>query len=817
MLWPVAKALLGHYRRHPFQILLVWLGLTLGISLFVGVLAVNYHAKQSYAHGEKLFSNPLPYRIQPKMAGNKIPQGFYVQLRRHGFHQCAPFDTHRVVTKDGMQLNIVGFDPIAMMSFQSEKNLKTSDMLELMRPPYPIVISAQLAQYLNIEDNDYLLLKSGKKIGPLSVDTKNRISGSRLVADMSLIRTLNRSSGFDMIACSAMSPDKLEQLREYLPNGISLHRNTRVELGSLTKAFHMNLTAMGMLSFLVGLFIFYQAMSLSFVQRQPLVGVLRLMGVSGWQLTKALLLEIMAWILIGWLSGTVLGLALANSLMPSVSASLSDIYNADVGLSIEWNWEWIQYSLLMAIFGCLLSCFWPLIRLVRSQPVRLASRLSLVRFAGREFALQAFVACVCIVAAIALYQTPMSQEQGFTLIALLLVSVGLVMPYFLWKLFTSFSFTMPWVKVRWFFSDIAASMSYRGVAAMAFMLALATNIGVETMVGSFRETTDQWLVQRLSADLYITPTSSSAGRLGSWLEEQPEVKTVWWRWEKSLQTKNNTLQVVSSGDTDGERKALTVKLAVPQFWHRLHSEKGVLISESMSLKQNLHPGDKVSLPEPLGSEWPVLGIYYDYGNPYNQVIISQHNWADIFKEGGDVALGVVLKQKGDATELIHRMEKRYSLSPDRIYNNHAMHTQAMIAFDQTFKVADTLGKITLFIAVFGLFVSTVAGEVSRQKQVALLRCLGISGKELVILGALQLLAIGLFTAFIALPLGIILAQLMVEVILKNAFGWTMQLTLLPEQYITTFLWSLSVLFMAGAWPVWLMVKTTPMKLLRDSL
>lgn len=817
MLWPVAKALLGHYRRHPFQILLVWLGLTLGISLFVGVLAVNYHAKQSYAHGEKLFSNPLPYRIQPKMAGNKIPQGFYVQLRRHGFHQCAPFDTHRVVTKDGMQLNIVGFDPIAMMSFQSEKSLKSFDMLELMRPPYPIVISAQLAQYLNIEDNDYLLLKSGQKIGPLSVDTQNRISGSRLVADMSLIRTLNRSSGFDMIACSAMSPDKLEQLREYLPNGISLHRNTRVELGSLTKAFHMNLTAMGMLSFLVGLFIFYQAMSLSFIQRQPLVGILRLMGVSGWQLTKALLLEIMAWIVIGWLSGTVLGLALANSLMPSVSASLSDIYNADVGLSIEWNWEWIQYSLLMAIFGCLLSCFWPLIRLVRSQPVRLASRLSLVRFAGREFALQAFVACVCIVAAIALYQTPMSQEQGFTLIALLLVSVGLVMPYFLWKLFTSFSFTMPWVKVRWFFSDIAASMSYRGVAAMAFMLALATNIGVETMVGSFRETTDQWLVQRLSADLYITPTSTSAGRLGSWLEEQPEVKTVWWRWEKALQTKDSTIQVVSSGDTDGERKALTVKLAVPQFWHRLHSEKGVLISESMSLKQNLHPGDKVSLPEPLGNEWPVLGIYYDYGNPYNQVILSQNNWSHIFKEGGDVALGVVLKQKGDATELIHRMEKRYSLSPDRIYNNHAMHTQAMIAFDQTFKVADTLGKITLFIAVFGLFVSTVAGEVSRQKQVALLRCLGISGKELVILGALQLLAIGLFTAFIALPLGIILAQLMVEVILKNAFGWTMQLTLLPEQYITTFLWSLSVLFMAGAWPVWLMVKTTPMKLLRDSL
>ncbi|WP_105902725.1 ABC transporter permease [Vibrio gangliei] len=817
MLWPVAKALLGHYRRHPFQILLVWLGLTLGISLFVGVLAVNYHAKQSYAQGEKLFSNPLPYRIQPKLAGNKIPQGFYIQLRRNGFHQCAPFDTYRVVTEDGMQLNIVGFDPVTMMSFQSEQNLKTADMLDLMRPPYPILISAQLSNYLDIYDGDFISLNSGDEIGPIKVDTKSRISGSRLVADMSLIRSLNRSSGFDMIACAAMSPDKLEQLRNYLPNGISLHRNTRVELGSLTKAFHMNLTAMGMLSFLVGLFIFYQAMSLSFIQRQPLVGILRLTGVSGWQLTKALLLEIFAWILVGWLSGTVLGLALANKLMPSVSASLSDLYNADVGLKIDWNWEWIQYSLLMSIFGCLLSCFWPLIRLIRSQPIRLASRLSLVRFAGREFGLQAFVACVCTVAAVALYQSPSSKEEGFTLIALMLVSVGLVMPYCLWKLFSSFSFTMPWVKVRWFFADIAASMSYRGVAAMAFMLALATNIGVETMVGSFRATTDQWLVQRLSADLYITPTTSSAGRMGNWLEEQPEVNSVWWRWEKALQTENNTIQVVSSGQSEGERKSLTVKLAVPQFWHRLHHERGVMISESMSLKEHLHTGDIINLPEPLGGGWPVLGVYYDYGNPYNQVIISQNQWQALFHGSGDVALGVVLNEKADSTALIHRMEKRYSLSPERIYNNNAIHTQAMIAFNQTFKVADTLGKITLFIAVFGLFVSTVAGEVSRQKQVALLRCLGISGKELVVLGALQLLAIGLFTAFIALPLGIILAQLMVEVVLKSAFGWTMQITLLPEQYISTFLWSLSALFVAGAWPVWLMVKTTPMKLLRDSL
>ena len=72
MLWPVVKALLGHYRRYPFQIILVWLGLTLGVSLLVGVSSINSHARQSYEHGEKLFSNPLE---APKSVTNKkIPQ-----------------------------------------------------------------------------------------------------------------------------------------------------------------------------------------------------------------------------------------------------------------------------------------------------------------------------------------------------------------------------------------------------------------------------------------------------------------------------------------------------------------------------------------------------------------------------------------------------------------------------------------------------------------------------------------------------------------------------------------------------------------------
>ena len=281
MLWPVVKALLGHYRRYPLQIILVWFGLTLGISLLVGVTAINQHARQSYESGEKLFANPLPYRIRTKQVANKIPQGFYIQLRRDGFHQCVPFDSYRFTTMLGTDVTLLGIDPLAVVPVMGKKTLSEISALKLMQPPYPVMVGQELAAHQGWEDGDMIQLHDGEQLGPLLIDRQGMVSGTRLVSDMSLVRQLKKSSGFSVIACGSMSDDKLEKLAASLPNGMILVRSTRSELESLTKAFHMNLTAMGMLSFLVGLFIFYQAISLSLIQRQRLVGMLRQTGVNG--------------------------------------------------------------------------------------------------------------------------------------------------------------------------------------------------------------------------------------------------------------------------------------------------------------------------------------------------------------------------------------------------------------------------------------------------------------------------------------------------------------------------------------------------------
>ncbi|MDN3609861.1 FtsX-like permease family protein [Vibrio ostreicida] len=817
MFWPVTKALLGHYKRYPFQILLVWLGLTLGVSLLVGVTAINHHAKQSYEHGEKLFSNPLPYRIRPKHITNTIPQGFYVQLRRDGFNQCSPFKSLRLQMSNGADLVLVGVDPVAMLPLNQDKMLSDFSLLKLLKKPYPIIVSADLAIHMRWKDHDFIDLADGTRIGPIVIDEYNKLGGTRLIADISKLRTLDKRSGISEIACGNMPPKKLAKLKQYLPDGIALTRNTRTELESLTQAFHMNLTAMGMLAFLVGLFIFYQAMSLSLTQRQPLVGAMRQAGVSGWQLAQALSLELVVFVLVSWLSGNFFGLLLANQLIPTVSASLNSLYDANVGLLISWSWQTSIYSFALTILAAFAACAWPLVRLLRAQPIRLSAHLSLVRFSGKEFAIQALLACALCVVGIAIYQAPQTQGAGFAIIVLMLLSVALLTPFLIWKVFDSLSFSLKWVKVRWFFADAGASMSYRGVATMAFMLAMAANIGVETMVGSFRDTTDKWLNQRLAADMYIYPNNSAAARMSTWLTKQEEVDSVWWRWEREVNINKDVLQVVSTGSSQGELDALTVKLGIPNYWYHLHHSKGVMISESMALKLNIRPGDNLDLPVGIGPGWLVVGVYYDYGNPYNQVLLSHRNWLFTSSGSGSVMLGTVFKPDANVSALKQKMLTVFRLNPERVFDNDEIHKQAMKIFDRTFSIASKLGNITLLIAVFGLFFATVAGEVSRQKHVSLLRCLGMSGKELVAMAGLQLFILGLISVLIALPLGLALANIVVDIVIRQSFGWTLELQVIPGEYLQSGLLAMFSLMLAGGLPVLRTIRSAPMKSMRDAL
>lgn len=588
----------------------------------------------------------------------------------------------------------------------------------------------------------------------------------------------------------------------------------RPEFGALGQAFNMNLQAMGLIAFLVGLFIFYQAMSLSFIQRQPLVEMLRQAGVSGIDLTKAIFIELLLLILISWLCGNIFGLFLANQLLPQINAAIE--IPVQGGLFYIINWWWCFYSLILTIIGASAACIWPLTRLLKAPPIRLTERLSMVRFAGMEFAFQAFIAVILAIVALVLFYTNHSPETGFGVLALILVSVALLTPFVVWKSFDVLSYRLKGVRIRWFFADAAASMSYRGVATMAFLIALATNIAAETMVGSFRQTSSQWLEQRLAADFYFYVPPQQSDSVDEWLRSQTNVRDVWQRWETDVMTTSGAFDVVSIGSSDAESASMTIKVAEPEYWYQLHHGRNVLISESASSKLGLRTGDKIDLGDELGRSWTVSGVYYDYANPNFQIMISDYQWQKHFKSSGELIFAAVLDDKSQLNSVRQQLEQTLHLDADQLFDNQHIRSSVLGIFNKTFSVVATLGNITLLIAVCGIFVATLAGEVARQRHFTLLRCFGVSAKELVAIGGYQLLIFGVICMAIALPLGLLLAKLILDTSIKSAFGWSIPLHYFISDFLFTTIWSLLALVCSGAIPVIRLILRSPMDILRSS-
>ena len=116
--------------------------------------------------------------------------------------------------------------------------------------------------------------------------------------------------------------------------------NAESDLERLTDSFHLNLTAFGMLSFFVGLFIVNSAIGLAFEQRLPMLRTLRACGVSARMLNGVLVIELVSLALIAGLMGLVCGYFIAGALLPDVVASLRGLYGAQIPGQLAFKTQW---------------------------------------------------------------------------------------------------------------------------------------------------------------------------------------------------------------------------------------------------------------------------------------------------------------------------------------------------------------------------------------------------------------------------------------------------------------------------------------------
>ncbi|MFQ6348684.1 FtsX-like permease family protein [Pseudomonas sp. R11F] len=806
------RALLSHWRRHPVQFFSVLTGLWLATALLTGVQALNSQARDSYARASQLIGGE-PQASLSALDGSGFAQTLFAELRRAGW-PVSPVVQGRVVLKghESQRLQLMGIEPLSLPGSGSVagQHLSQAQMLAFFEPPGRTWIAAQTLQALGLHEGAQPLTADGQALPPLQVQPD--MAPGMLLTDIGFAQPLLAIPG----RLSRLLLDKhFAATHPTPPVPLQLKQGEDNNLARLTESFHLNLDALGFLSFVVGLFIVHAAIGLALEQRRGLLRTLRACGVSARMLLVSLGVELGVLSLFGGVLGVASGYLLASLLLPDVAASLRGLYGAEVAGQLSLSPAWWLSGLGLSLMGALLAGAGSLWRAARLPLLALANAQAWHEAHGRWLRRQGWVAAATLLIALLALWLGDSLAAGFVLMAALLLGAALGLPVLLNGVLKAVLGRSRSVLGQWFLADCRQQLPALSLALMALLLALAANIGAGSMTSGFRHTFNNWLEQRLTAELYINPqTPAQASQLGTWLAQQALVQTVLPTWQVAVQLQGWPADVFGVVDDPTYRQHWPLLEAVNEPWNHLHQDNSLMLSEQLARRLHVQLGDAVDIPTPQGLWSPkVVGIYADYGNPKGHVLVNaQHllaHWPTLSPARFNLRVA-----PHNVTPLVQAVQREFGLDDSRIVDQQQLKGWSSQVFERTFAATAALNSLTLGVAGVALFISLLTQSQSRLGQLAPLWALGVTRRQLMLLNLGQTWLLAVLTLILALPLGLLLAWCLDAVINVQAFGWRLPLQVFPGQLAQLLGLALFATLLASAWPLWQLYRSRPADLLR---
>jgi putative ABC transport system permease protein len=498
------RTLLSHYRRHPVQALFLLAGIIVANVLLVGTLLINAQARASYDRGEVLLRASPSGQVRHRDAGRSFDERVYVALRLQGFEMLAPVLRHVVRDADGEALEILGVDLFAMPGpaeapDEGAPRSADSGLAAFAFPPYQLWAAPARIQQLGAVPGGRLTLESGVSLPPLVAAPGEQL-GHRLLVDIGALQTLTERPGeLTALLVFGATPDRLSALIAALPPDFDYFPYAQApDPAELTRSFHLNLAAMGLLAFVVGVFLIYNALAFSYTDRRELVRKLRLSGVTRGELRSALTIELGLFLLLGGLLGSWLGAALAAWLLPGVGRTLAQLYGVYIAYPDGLVPSGFLLPLLMTAAAAALCMLFPLREALQAPLLERWQAGWQLAAAARRDRLMLLAGLVLLLAAALLGRYALTLWTALAGLAALLVGAVLCLPSVLRLLLGGLDRAVSRRRVRlaWLVADGRWLLGPAALALMALTLALVANSGLNTMIASFRQATDDWLAQR---------------------------------------------------------------------------------------------------------------------------------------------------------------------------------------------------------------------------------------------------------------------------------------------------------------------------------
>jgi len=811
-LWTLA-ALLRHWRRHPANLATLVAGLAIATALWSGVQALNAQARNSYDRAAAVFTGGKSQNIVAARGG-LFPQELFVKLRRAGFKVSPALEG--AVRLNEKNIRLIGVEPLSLPMASTLAPLReTQEARNILTGDGRSFASPQTLRDLRLEEGARAATDRGFTLPPL-VALEEAPPGAIIVDIGVAQKSLNRPQRLSRLIVDEETRLDATTLGAFAGDTMRLvEPGEESDLSRLTDSFHLNLTAFGLLAFLVGFFIVNASFGLAYEQRLPMVRTLRALGVSAGALTSATLCELVVFTLLAGGAGLVCGYFIAAALLPDVAASLEGLYGGQVSGRLALDARWWLSGFLMAGAGALLAAAGGLSKTLRLPVLSVARPIAWREAHHRYLKRQAAVATLSLLAATLACRAAGSLEAGFAVIALALLGVALLLPVALAAVLRIGESLARRPLVRWFFADGRREIAGLSLALMALLLALATNIGVGGMVEGFRQTFASWLDERLVAEIYYEAATPADGReIEGWARAQPEITAILPVWRTKTRIADWPVEIMGMAPHETYAAHFPLLEAKPDVWRALRDEDAALISEQLARRLNLRLGETLDIPTP-GENWraKIVGVFPDYGNPKGQLRVDHAHLVRHFADASGVHYSLRVAP-GDAAHVMGEMQSRFGAKIARIVDNAEVKKISTDIFERTFAVTAALNTLTLLVSAIALFASLLTLSNLRRAQIAPVWAMGVTRRRLAALELLRILLFSAGAAALAIPLGLFMTWALVAIVNVAAFGWRLPMHVFPAQWAQVFFIALLTAFIAGITPVMRLARTAPAELLK---
>jgi putative ABC transport system permease protein len=845
---PAIVRLAARYiNRRPLQSALFVLGVALGVAMVIAIDVANSSASRAFDLSTESVTGKATHQIVGGAGG--LPTDLYRQVRLDlRLRQSAPIISEYVRAVElARPVRVLGVDPFAEPPFRSYLNnidiegdsSGAFDALNtFITQPNSILISQPLATRYGLAAGDTLTLRVGAQLKTATIvgilqptdATSAEALDDLILCDIStaqeLVGTTNRISRIDLILPAGYDTAQLTAL---LPDGARLVgvQDGNSTLRQMTAAFELNLQALSLLALVVGVFLIYNTVTFSVVQRRPILGVLRALGATRAQIFALVLGEALLLGVVGTALGMGMGVIFGRAAVGLVAQTISDLYFTVNVQNIAVPLWTLLKGAGVGVAASVLAALVPSFEATNTPP---AGALRRSDTESRTLALipQITAAGVALCAVgVALLQIPVSGWQSvwavvvsFAALFCIVLGGALFTPLALLLLMraaTPLTERLFGVVGRMAPRAVSRSLSRTSVAVAALTIAVSVIVGVSVMVDSFRLSVADWLDSTLGADIYIAPALITASLSNA--DVDPAVRD-------QLAAVDGITRVASSRtvtvdapawpnlpptnlvvvDEDISRRNTFAWLRVPEAAYRAVLAGGaVMVSEPFAFRRGITEATQsITLTTDRGPrDFPIIGVYYDYSTDQGAVFMYRTTYDQYWDDPYISAVAGFVAPDADLDAILTTLRRDTFAETDLlVQSNRQLRGGVFEVFDRAFSITIALRLLATLVAFIGILSALLALQLEHTRQYGVMRAVGMTPRGLWRFTLIQTGLMGGVAGVLALPLGLVLAWVLVYVINVRSFGWTMQLSPQGDAFAQAFGVAVVSALLAGIYPAW---------------